>query len=89
MRLKLIYTFSFLTLLIFGCDFAQGQIQFENTYQNNGEVSGESIQITPDSGFVITGFTNPTGSFFGQEVLINENRQKWRSCIFYIFWRSW
>jgi hypothetical protein len=70
MKLKLLYTFTFLSFLIFEYDAAFSQIQFENSYQNNGEVSGESIQMTSDSGFVITGFTNPTGSFFGQEVLL-------------------
>ncbi|MCC5924845.1 MAG: T9SS type A sorting domain-containing protein [Crocinitomicaceae bacterium] len=67
MKLKTTYTF---TLFIFCCEIAFSQILFENTYQDNGEVSGESITMTSDSGFVITGFTNPTGGFFGQEVLL-------------------
>ena len=48
---------------------AYSQVVYENLYQDKGAYSGTSIKPTTDNGYIITGFCNPTGAFFGQDLL--------------------
>ena len=43
---------------------------WEKFYTQNGSRSAKDIKQTSDGGYLITGFSNPTNSFFGQDIMI-------------------
>ena len=56
-------------LFYFGCIHAQ-QGGWEKFYNNNGAVRAHDIKPTSDGGYIMTGFSNPTGTFFGHDVML-------------------
>lgn len=46
-----------------------GQVLFEKLYQDQGAYAGYDIIPTHDNGYMVTGFCNPTNTFFGQDFL--------------------
>lgn len=43
---------------------------YENLYHENGSNSAYCIKPTSDGGYIMTGFSNPTYSFYGQDIML-------------------
>jgi len=69
----LLLTFFFLSTL-------DAQIKFQRTYGGTGSDEGQSVVVTPDSGFVILGHTTSFGSTISKVLLMKLDKQgnvKW------------
>ncbi|MBD3639187.1 MAG: T9SS type A sorting domain-containing protein [Crocinitomicaceae bacterium] len=57
-------------IFILSCTNSNSQVLYENLYQDSGAYAGYSIQPTSDNGYILSGFSNPTETIFGQDVLL-------------------
>ena len=64
----LLLTFFFLSTL-------DAQIKFQRTYGGTGSDEGQSVVVTPDSGFVILGHTTSFGSTISKVLLMKLDKQ--------------
>lgn len=51
-------------------NYSQAQLVYEKLYQDSGIHSGYDIKPTSDNGYIITGFSNPTETIGGQELVL-------------------
>lgn len=64
------YIISYSIFFVFAINVVAQQGGYENLYHENGSNSAYDIKPTADGGYIMTGFSNPTYSFFGQDIML-------------------